>query len=107
MRAPKPTVTASKLGVAVGQVERVGPAELDRDAALAALSPRQLEHRLGEVAADDAAVGADPLAQLEGQVAGAAADVEGVEPGPTRAMSTARSRQRWCSPAVIAEFIVS
>ena len=29
------------------------------------------------------------------------------EPGPTRARSAARSRQRWCSPAVMTEFMRS
>ena len=40
------------------------------------LSACQLEHRLREVAADDPPLGTDAAGELEGEVAGAAADVE-------------------------------
>ena len=67
--------------VAVGEIEGIGPAELHRQALLAALLPGQLQHRLGEVAADHPSVRADPPAQRQGEVAGAAADVERVRAG--------------------------
>jgi hypothetical protein len=63
--------------VLVGQVECVGPGELDvAQAEPVGLPARELEHRLGEVAAHDAPLRADPATQLQRQVARAAADVE-------------------------------
>jgi hypothetical protein len=67
--------------VAVGELERVRPSELHGQLLDAALPARQLEHRLGEVATDDAAVGPDPPPQGQRQVARATADVEYVGPG--------------------------
>ena len=71
----------------VGKLERVGPLEADAvGAALGRLLAGEVEHRLGEVAADHVAARGDPAGQLQRQVAGAAADVErrvaGAELGP-------------------------
>ena len=56
---------------------RVGPLEGDVvGSALGRLLLRELEHALGEVGAHDAPARADPLAELEREVAGAAAEVE-------------------------------
>src|SRR5919109_1066103 len=68
-------------GVAVGQVQGGGPADLYRQALLAALPAGQLEHRLGEVASHHASVGTDPPPELEGEVPRPAADVQRVRAG--------------------------
>ena len=57
---------------------------------------------------DDLAAGPDAPRELDRQVAGAGGDVERRgRPGPTRARSAARARQRWCSPAVMTPFMRS
>src|SRR5262249_4177506 len=55
----------------VGELERVGPLEAHRlDTALGRLLAGEVEHRLREVTADDAAAGSDPARELETEVAG-------------------------------------
>jgi len=64
--------------VVVGERERVPVLEAHRrTAALGALAAGELEHPLGEVRADHAALWTHPPGELEGEVAGAAAGVEG------------------------------
>ena len=103
LRAPKPTVAASNVAVLVGQLERVAPLE----AQLGRLAPREREHLLGEVRADDLAGRPDAPRQLDREVARAGGDVERAAARPDAARSAARARQRWCSPAVMTEFMTS
>src|SRR6478736_9562402 len=74
---PKADRGGVERAVLVRKLERVRPLEAHvRGAALGRLARGRLEHALGEVAADDGPLRTDPMAQLERQVPGAAADIE-------------------------------
>ena len=73
MRAPNPDRGGVEL--AVGVVERECVPVLEAHA-WPALGPRQLQHLLGEVDADDFASRRDPVGQLEREIARAGGDIE-------------------------------
>ena len=78
LRIPKPTTAASKLASVERQREHVALDERE----LGRLAPRALEHRLGEVEADDARRAG--VARRDREIAGAAARVEDAVAGPHR-----------------------
>ncbi len=61
-----------------GQGEGIGERELDRQCVPLAPQPRNVDHRLADVDADDAALRADDTRELAGVVARSAAEVEDV-----------------------------
>ena len=104
LRAPKPTVAASKLVVGVGQRERVGPFEAQRRRlARGRASSIRSEKSHPTTSPPRPTARASAIARSPVPVATSSARL----PGPTAASSTARARQRWCRPAVMTVFIAS
>ena len=90
--------------VRVGQLERVAPLD-SSPARRPPCAARQLEHLLREVRADDLAAGPTRRASSSARSPVPVATSSTRPPGPTAARSAARARQRWCSPAVMTEFM--
>jgi hypothetical protein len=100
LRAPNPTVTASKLPS--GWVSAsASPSSNEIDGAFRRASSSIAGAK--SIPVTSAPRRASSMARSPVPVATSSA----VEPGPTPARSAARSRQRWCMPAVITEFIRS
>ena len=100
LRAPNPTVTASNSPSAYGSAKAFPCSHRT-----AALFPRARASMPSEKSepTTSAPRAARAIARSPVPVATSSAR----EPGPTRARSTARSRQRWCRPAVMTEFMTS